>query len=224
MNEVALFDQNQIQAASIADLKAELSRTLKVTNEYLVYMALIWNELNNRGEDLSELKSGLFQYIPMIATNQLDASLVVEFAGNKTLLSALSRIDIEKQKEIAVSKKIPFVRLGESNEKIETELNLTTARPREIYQVLGGDTGLRDADQQYLYLKAKNKVQRKPKNISRTTLSNIEFDEKNEYMIIGNDHRVKIEKLLQSLGELYDIDMFEVMSKYSTKISKNKNN
>lgn len=220
MNEVALFDQNQIQAASIADLKAELSRTLKVTSEYLVYMALIWNELNNRGEDLSELKSGLFQYIPMIATNQLDASLVVEFAGNKTLLSALSRIDIEKQKEIAVSKKIPFVRLGESNEKIETELNLTTARPREIYQALGGDTGLRDADQQYLYLKAKNKVQRKPKNISRTTLSNIEFDEKNEYMIIGNDHRVKIEKLLQSLGELYDIDMFEVMSKYSTKISK----
>ena len=220
MSNIALFNQNQIQSASITELKTELSKSLKITSDYLVYMSLIWSELNRRGEDMSELKSGLFQYIPLIATNQLDASLVVEFAGNKTLLSALSRLPLDQQKEIAISKKIPFIELGESLEMVETELDLTTARPRQIYQVLGGESGFRNSNEQYLYLKAKNKVKRKPRNKSRTTLSNIEFDDENEYLLVGDDHRVKIEKVLNALSELYNVDMFEVMSRYSSKIAK----
>lgn len=220
MNELVLLNQNEIQNASIADLKAELSRSLKITSDYLVYMSIIWGELNKRGEDLSELKSGLFQYIPLIATNQLDAALVVEFAGNKTLLSALSRLPIDQQKEIAITKKIPFVELGQSQELVETELDLTIAKPRQIYQVLGGESGYRDIDQQYLYLKAKDKAQRKPRKTSRTTLSSVEFDETKEYVLIGDEHRVKVEKLLNSLGKLYNVDMYEVLSKYSNRIAK----
>lgn len=220
MSNIVLLGQQQIQSASIAELKSELAKSLKITSDYLVYISLIWSELNRRGEDLSELKSGLFQYIPLIATNQLDASLVVEFAGNKTLLSALSRLPIEQQKEIAITKKLPFVELGESLEMVETQLDLSTAKARQIYQVLGGESGFRDVDQQYLFLKAKNKVTRKPKFTNRTTLSAVEFDEKNEYMLVGNQNRVKIDKVLKALGDLYDIDMFEVMSKYSSRIAK----
>ncbi len=220
MSNIILLNQNQIQAASIEQLKAELSQSLKITSDYLVYMSLIWNELNRRGVDLSELKSGLFQYIPLIATNQLEAALVVEFAGNKTLLSALSRLPIDQQKEIAISKKIPFVELGDSLEMIETELDLMTAKPRQIYQVLGGEVGFRDTNQQYLYLKSKNNLKRHPKKRPRTTLSNLQYDENNEYLLLGDDHRVKVEKLLDSIGELYNIDMFEVMSRYSNRIAK----
>ena len=220
MSNIILLNQNQIQAASIEQLKAELSQSLKITSDYLVYMSLIWNELNRRGVDLSELKSGLFQYIPLIATNQLEAALVVEFAGNKTLLSALSRLPIDQQKEIAISKKIPFVELGDSLEMIETELDLMTAKPRQIYQVLGGEVGFRDTNQQYLYLKSKNNLKRKKKKRPRTTLSNLQYDENNEYLLLGDDHRVKVEKLLDSIGELYNIDMFEVMSRYSNRIAK----
>lgn len=219
MNELVLMGKQDIQLASIEQLKAELSKSLKLTSDYLVYMSLIWSELNKRGVDLSELKSGLFSYIPLIATNQLDARLVVEFAGNKTLLSALSRLPIEKQAEVAETKSLPFVTYDEHQKTIETTLDLTKAKPSQIYQVLGGEHGFRDVNQQYLYLKAKSKSQSKPKTTPRKTLRNVQFDENKEYMLIGSDNRVKIETLIDALGDLYEIDLFEVMSRYSKKIA-----
>ncbi|QIC72064.1 MULTISPECIES: hypothetical protein [Acinetobacter] len=219
MNELVLMSNHDIQLASIEQLKAELSKSLKITSDYLVYMSIIWNELNKRGVDLSELKSGLFAYIPLIATNQLDARLVVEFAGNKTLLSALSRLPMDKQAEVAETKKLPFVTYDEHQKVIETTLDLTKAKASQIYQVLGGEHGFRDVNQQHLYLKTKAKSKRKPKIISRTTLRNVEFDENKEYMLVGSNNRVKIETLIAALGELYEIDLFEVMSRYSKKIS-----
>ena len=219
MNELVLMGKHDIQLASIEQLKAELSKSLKITSDYLVYMSLIWSELNKRGVDLSELKNGLFAYIPLIATNQLDARLVVEFAGNKTLLSALSRLPMDKQIEVAESKTLPYVTYGENQKIIETTLDLTKAKASQIYQVLGGEHGFRDVNQQYLYLKLKNKSKRKAKITSRTTLRNVEFDEDKEYMLVGSDNRVKIETLIGALGELYEIDLFEVMSRYSKRIA-----
>lgn len=220
MNELVLMGKQDIQLASIEQLKAELSKSLKLTSDYLVYMSLIWSELNKRGVDLSELKSGLFAYIPLIATNQLDARLVVEFAGNKTLLSALSRLPMDKQIEVAESKALPYVTYGENQKIIETTLDLTKAKASQIYQVLGGEHGFRDVNQQYLYLKAKAKYKSKPKKTPRTTLRNVEFDENKEYMLIGSDNRVKIETLIGALGDLYEIDLFEVMSRYSKRIAR----
>lgn len=93
MNDIVLFNKDQIELATIDVLKAELSRTLKVTSQYLVYMSMIWAELNKRGVDLSGLKSGLFEYIPLIAMNKLNPDLVIEFAGNKTLISSVTSAD-----------------------------------------------------------------------------------------------------------------------------------
>ncbi|MEC6128309.1 hypothetical protein [Acinetobacter ursingii] len=76
-----------------------------------------------------------------------------------------------------------------------------------------------DVNQQYLYLKAKNKSKRNAKTTSRSTLRNVEFDEDKEYMLIGSDNRVKIETLIGALGDLYEIDLFEIMSRYSKRIA-----
>lgn len=219
MNELVLMGKHDIQLASIEQLKAELSKSLKLTSDYLVYMSLIWSELTKRGVDLSELKNGLFSYIPLIATNQLNARLVVEFAGNKTLLSALSRLPMDKQTEVAESKTLPYVTYDENQKIIETTLDLTKSKASQIYQVLGGEHGFRDVNQQYLYLKAKNKSKRNAKTTSRSTLRNVEFDEDKEYMLIGSDNRVKIETLIGALGDLYEIDLFEIMSRYSKRIA-----
>lgn len=221
MNELTtMLTKHQIEQASIEELKQELSRTLKVTSQYLVYMSMIWSQLNKMGVDLSGLKSGLFEYIPLIATNKLNPDLVIEFAGNKTLLAALANVPIEQQNWIAETKQVPFVELGEKNEKIERPLDLTKAKPHEIYQVFGGETGFRNSAQQYLYLKAKSKVQKQPKIKDRKTLRSIEFDANKEYVLVGQDTRIKIDTMLKALGDLYEIDMFEIMSKYSDRIAK----
>lgn len=221
MNELTtMLTKHQIEQASVEELKQELSRTLKVTSQYLVYMSLIWSQLNKMGVDLSSLKSGLFEYIPLIATNKLNPDLVIEFAGNKTLLAALANVPIEQQNWIAETKQVPFVELGEKNEKIERPLDLTKAKPHQIYQVFGGETGFRNSNQQYLYLKARSKAVKHHSIKERKTLRAVDFDDDKEYMLVGKDSRVKVDTVLSALSELYDIDMFEIMSKYSNRIAK----
>lgn len=221
MNEVILLEKNQIETASIDDLKAELSRTLKVTSQYLVYMALIWSELNKRGVDLSALRSGLFEYIPLIATNQLNPDLVIEFAGNKTLLSALSRIPIEHQNWIAETKQVAFVKLGDKQERIDCTLDLTRAKASEIYQVFGGENGLRTPDQQYELIKSRQRLLKNPKNPKnrkeRKTLRSVQLDEDKEYVLLGTDAKVKIETLIDALNKEFQIDLYEYLKKHSEK-------
>lgn len=212
MNELALLNQNQIELASIEELKAELSRTLKISSDYLVYMSLIWSELNNRGVDLSGLKSGLFEYVPLIATNQLDASLVIEFAGNKTLLSALSRLPIFEQEKIAKTKTVEFVELDESGNKKVYELDLTKAKSQQLYQVFGGEYGLRNIDQQFLLISNKKQARDKSKTPTKTSKRKIDIDENKEYMIIG-DNKVRISLVLESLSEIYGINFSEIIKK-----------
>lgn len=221
MNELTLLNSNQIQSATNEQLKDELARSLKITSDYLVYMSLIWSELNKRGFDLSELKSGLFQYIPLIATNQLDARLVVEFAGNKTLLSALSRLEIHQQAQIADTKIVPFVYLNDDDTKVVTELDLTKAKATEIYQVFGGESGFRNADQQYVLLmnrqQAKNKTE-KSHIKQRKTYSKVGFDKNNRYMMLGDDSKILLDTVFSRLSEHYNIDVKEILKRHTKAI------
>ena len=43
------FDIIAVKSMTIQDLKAELAKTLTVTAEYLMYIAAIWRELEERG-------------------------------------------------------------------------------------------------------------------------------------------------------------------------------
>ncbi|WP_151777145.1 hypothetical protein [Acinetobacter brisouii] len=222
MNEITLFNANQIQSASIDELKQELSRTLKVTSEYLVYMSLIWSELNKRGVDLSALRSGLFEYVPLIATNQLNPDLVIEFAGNKTLISALSRIPLEQQNWIAKTKQVPFVEIGENQERIEKSLDLTKAKAQQIYQVFGGETGFRDVNQQYVLLVNKETAKQKRKTTGRTAYRTVGFSQNREYMLFGDDAKIKLDTVIDRLGELYNVDLHEILSRYSNELKNKK--
>jgi hypothetical protein len=222
MKDLVLLDRSQIKQASLEQLKAELSRSLKVTSDYLIYMSVIWSELNDRGVDLSHLNSNLFQYIPLIAANKLDARLVVEFAGNKTLLTAFSKIDMDLQAQIVETKSVPFVEINEDNTVTKTQLDLTTAKAQQIYQVFGGEDNFRDAHQQHLYLIARTKTKKYSKRDNVSVIRTVTFDQNNRYMLLGGNQKVKMETLLSAIGDLYGVDMFEIMSKYSDRIAKEK--
>lgn len=202
-NELMLMSQQQIYNASVEDLKRELARGLEITAERLKYVATIWQELHRRGEDLSDLRSGLMEYIPLIATQQVDPNLVIACAGHKTLLSALSRLPISKQNEIAKNGGVSIAHLDENGEKVIVEKTLANLRVEDIYYAFG-DGYVRNASEQ-IKLRLKHSVKPKAQKKPRKT-SNIRFNDDGATMRIGTN-TVSIEQLIETLSERFNIEI-----------------
>jgi hypothetical protein len=86
---------------SVPDLKRELARGLQLSADALLYVAAVWRELEARGEDLTEFKTGIGRAIPLIAAGRLAAEAVVAFAGRPGVLDALAGLPLARQRELA---------------------------------------------------------------------------------------------------------------------------
>lgn len=89
-----------------AALRRELARAIRATAESLSYLAAVWRELEERGEDLSDLRYGLGLYLGEIAAGRLDPELVVQFARAPTILRLLGGLPIPRQRRIAAGEVI----------------------------------------------------------------------------------------------------------------------
>ena len=193
------FDIVAVKSMTIQDLKAELAKTLTVTAEYLMYVAAIWRELETRGEDLSELRQGMMSYIPLIATNQLDARLVVNYAGQKTLLSSMAKLPLKEQQKLAEKGSLDVVILGDDNQQLIKEVKISDLTAAQVYQAIG-DGKIKTPEQQYQILLVRNKVRSKSKLKKTYRLTqNLKIDGKN--LVIAGKHAVSIELLKKYLED-----------------------
>lgn len=102
--------------ASTEELRAELAAALKLTAEHLVRLALVWAELERRGEDLSALKNGIGKYLPMIASGAVLAETVVAFAGEPLMLSRAAKLPVDQQLKAIEAGTVPSrPRVADSN-------------------------------------------------------------------------------------------------------------
>lgn len=208
-NEIQLLEANEIISASTEQLKQEFAKSLKVTADRLAYMATIYSELMGRGVDMSGLKGGLMEYMPLIASNQLDARLVIEYAGNKTLLSYLAKLSKDKQLELIERPVVKVVSLNDDVKSVE-DINLDDIRAGQIFQVFDSNAGIiRDEEEQYkqLLVKNSNSKTRKSKN-RRVNKVKIEGD---SIVVKGMD--ISIKAVLQALSERDGIDYFSYQQK-----------
>jgi len=90
-------DRIDVKTATTAALRAEMGRALKVTAEHLAYMATIWKELENRGEDLSEYKAGVGEYLSQIASGEIIPELVARYLGEIGTLRRLRLLPRDDQ-------------------------------------------------------------------------------------------------------------------------------
>ncbi len=90
-----------LAAVSTDDLKTQLANAIGVTAHTVARLAVIWAELERRGEDLSALRrGGLFSYLPYIAHGQLDPEVVVRCAGQAMLIRAMMDIPLTDQRRV----------------------------------------------------------------------------------------------------------------------------
>jgi hypothetical protein len=137
--------QRELRTMSTSDLRAELAKSLEVTATHLVHLAEVWRELESRGEDLSALRSGLWSYMPLIASGKLDPQMVVQYAGHSLLLRRLADLSREDQQLLLTD---PTVLVTEYTDGAweERRLPITHLRASQIGQVLSG--GIRPPEEQ----------------------------------------------------------------------------
>jgi hypothetical protein len=94
-------DLSRLKALSTEELRAELASSLGGWAKQLLYCAAVWAELELRGEDLSDLRSGLGFYLPLIASGAVIPEVVVKFAGQPTILRAVAALPVADQTRLA---------------------------------------------------------------------------------------------------------------------------
>lgn len=177
-------------------LRAELARTLTISAQTLMRLALIWRELERRGEDLSDLRTGLAGYLPLIAAGQLDAEVVVRFAGNKTLLQSVSRLPVDEQHRLATGGQVDVLTFDEHGNPIATPLPvhaLTATQARLVFD----DGRLRPRDEQLALLNAK----RLSKSGNAGGKRRVSIDRERRTIRIGRVH-VALGDVFAALAEL----------------------
>ena len=157
-----------LKSISTIDLKKALSDLLDITAKNLVFLGRVWVELEDRGEDLSALRSGIAIYLPLIANGKLSANAVVAFAGQQLLLRELALLPVDQQDQLAAGDKIPLVLASNDTYRV---VDTTASMLHSRYYGLVFDNGrIRSPDEQKSILSkpkktAKNKFIRKRKVI-----------------------------------------------------------
>lgn len=131
-----VLDGLDIASMGTAELRAELAASLNMTARHILRLALIWAELERRGEDLSELRNGIGAYLPAIAAGTVAAEAVVAFAGQPVLLRHVSTLPIAEQRRLAAGGTVPLVVTSDKG-YTHRMIPLSALPARSIPQVFG---------------------------------------------------------------------------------------
>lgn len=128
-----------LREVSTEELRSRLAGALQITAESLEHLALIWGELDRRGEDLSGLRSGLAAYLPLIASERLLPGLVVRHAGQAMLLKSLSQMPLAEQRRIFERGTVTVVEVTTEGAVREAEVPTPTLTSAQVRRIFAGD-------------------------------------------------------------------------------------
>ena len=142
-SELVTF-RKELTSMSVPDLRAELSKGLTMTARGLSHMAAVWEELESRGEDLSDLRCGMGLLLPVIASGRLAAEAVVAFAGRPLILKHLEGMPLDQQRRYADGEPIPVYLEGSREPEA---LPLVRIPPHVVAKIIKNGRVLTPAEQ-----------------------------------------------------------------------------
>lgn len=178
-----LIPTDAISRADTPTLRGELAKAIAITAETLQHMGAIWRELEQRGEDLSDLRSGLAGYLPMIASGHLRAEAVVRYAGKAMLLRSIAALPMAEQDQLLKDDAVDVVEIGADGEVKTNKIPLariTSAQVRTAF----APYGLRPQVEQVRAAQAIKKAARRRK----PALAPLRIDPKSGYLRRGRSY------------------------------------
>lgn len=157
-------------ALSTADLRRELASSLHHTVAHFVRLAWIVRLLEERGEDLSDLRSGLLDYLRRIAYGQVLPEIVVRFASSPAMLRRIAALPLPDQRRIAAGETVPLVVWGESGRPDVRQVDPAYLAADQMRRVFGPN-GLRSESEQIVLLEAAGRVQPRPRQVRVSSIT-----------------------------------------------------
>jgi hypothetical protein len=180
-------------------LKSELAKALSLSALALLRLATIVRILEERGEDLSDLKIGLLGHLRKIAYGQLLPEIVVRFVSTPSMMKKIAELPIPDQAHLAEGGKVKLVIKGPhgwTNRMADPLL-----MPYELFRQVFGPRGIRDEAEQILVLEAKSNEKPTPEP---TVIPNrVKADRKKGGIRIGNTF-VTAAEVTRAMADLYE--------------------
>lgn len=88
-----------IREKTTEQLKKELAQGLTIIASNVMHLGKVWRELEERGENLDDLRDTIPFWLPLIASGRLLAEAVVMFANRPAVLKALDGVPLYQQEE-----------------------------------------------------------------------------------------------------------------------------
>jgi hypothetical protein len=160
MNEITKVDSihnlpvdTELLNMSSQALRERLAQSLTMTAQHLQHLSRIWAELERRGEDLSDLRTGLAVYMPQIAAGRLDAGAVIRFAGQPTILRSIAGLPLERQQALANGEPVPVLTVNADGKYEPTDMPAYALTAAQARMVFDGDK-IRSGDEQRAMLES----------------------------------------------------------------------
>lgn len=125
--DITTPDRPQLTAMTTADLRKELSQAIGLTARAIAHVAVIWNELTRRGEDLTGYKFALADYMGRVANGQLLPEAVAQLAGRVRTLSLVAELPVAEQRRLIEGAPVEIVTDDGIVEKALADLSWTEA-------------------------------------------------------------------------------------------------
>lgn len=188
---------NRVGEMDTNTLIGELERALTVTAETIAYLGAIWRELDRRGVDLTAYRVGMGQYLPLIASGQLDPSAVVRFAGRLTLLRAVQTLPVDEQASLAAGRKVAVASMAPDGTITVSDVDPDMLTGEQLRLVF--DTGrIRGAEEQANMLRSASTAARRRQKEPTARRYKIKVSQDRKVVRIGR-MTVPVDELLEAL-------------------------
>lgn len=124
-----------LSSLNTEELRERLGKALEITATHLIEMAAIVRLLEERGEDMSDLRFGLLQYLRKIAFGQLLPEVVVKFQSSPLLMGRVAALPIPEQERVVNRGEITVVLIRDGGEIDRRLVPATSLSQSEIRQV-----------------------------------------------------------------------------------------
>ena len=174
-----------LSSMTVADLRSELVRSLKLTAAHLLRLASIVRELEERGEDLSDIKVGMMGHLRRIAYGQVMPELVVRYAESPGLLKTLSSLPLPDQARIAAGEPVRVV-VRRENGKFDSRLMDPIKLDRSQVAQVFGRGEIRDEAGQIMILEGRAASAASPSKFATMRRGIVRPDPEKRGLMVGN--------------------------------------